>query len=159
SGGALRGCPSTPATKSASNARSPHDTSRSSSGAPPGARTSGPNGPHFRSPACVTPPPTSPGPCTGATATFASTSTSQWLPHTESKICATRQLTCLHSGWGQLQPSRRGQFRLTSPPGLSDWPTVVLLGSLAQAGRAYPMAARDGPRRPRQTYVVKGAST
>ena len=43
-------------------------------------------------------PPTSPGPCTGATATFASTSTSQWLPHTESKIRATRQLTCLHSG-------------------------------------------------------------
>ena len=30
--------------------------------------------------------------------TFASTSTSQSLPHTESKIRATRQLTCLHSG-------------------------------------------------------------
>jgi hypothetical protein len=37
-------CPSTPATKSASNARSPQDISRSSSGAPPGARTSGQNG-------------------------------------------------------------------------------------------------------------------
>ena len=118
------------ATKSASNARSPHDTSRSSSGVPPGARTSGPS---FRSPACVTPPPTSPGPCTGATATFASTSTSQWLPHTESKTSSpsstgippassganyqlrhqTAHLPPLR--WGQLQPSRRGQFRLTSP--------------------------------------------
>jgi hypothetical protein len=37
-----------------------HDTSRSSSGVPPGARTSGPNGPPFRSLACVTPPPTGP---------------------------------------------------------------------------------------------------
>ena len=48
SGGAPHGCPSTPATKSESSARSPHDTSRSSSGALPGARTSGRNGPTFR---------------------------------------------------------------------------------------------------------------
>jgi hypothetical protein len=44
SGGAPPGCPSTPATKSASSARSPGDTSRSSSGAPPGARASGRSG-------------------------------------------------------------------------------------------------------------------
>jgi hypothetical protein len=110
-----------------------HDTSRSSSGVPPGARTSGPNGPPFRSHACVTPPPTSPGPCTGATATFASTSTSPWLPHTRvedllteldrdpASLGPTYQLRhqTAHSPplrWGQLQPSRRGQFRLTSPP-------------------------------------------
>jgi hypothetical protein len=109
-----------------------HHTSRSSSGVPPGARTSGPNGPPFRSHACVTPPPTSPGPCTGATATFASTSTSPWLPHTRvedllteldrdpASLGPTYQLRhqTAHSPplrWGQLQPSRRGQFRLTSP--------------------------------------------
>ena len=60
--GAPLGCPSTPATKSASNARSPRDTSRSSSGALPGARTSARSGPASRSPGCATPPPTSPGP-------------------------------------------------------------------------------------------------
>ena len=101
SAGAPRGCPSTPATKSASNARSPRDTSPSSSGAPPGARTSGRNGPASRSPDCATPPPTSPGPCTGATATSASTSTTYCAPSNRVDDLLTeidRDPTCIF--WG-----------------------------------------------------------
>jgi hypothetical protein len=42
SGGAPRGCPSTPVTKSASSARPPHGTSRSSSGRAPWREDLGP---------------------------------------------------------------------------------------------------------------------
>ena len=132
SGGAPCGCPSTPATKSASNARPPQDISRSSSGAPPGARTSGQNGRAFRSPDCATPPLTRLGPCTGATEIFASTPTSHWLPRTESKTSSPRSTaTHLHllgvtpsadsrrlPATTQVEPTTAasvGQFELTSP--------------------------------------------
>ena len=45
SAGAPHGCPNTPGIKSVSSARLRHATSPSSSGALPGARTSGRNGP------------------------------------------------------------------------------------------------------------------
>src|SRR5436309_10988830 len=90
SDGAPRGSPSTPATKSGSSANSPPDTSQSSSGALPGARTPGRNGPASRSPVCATPSPTSHGPCTGEIAIFASTATTDSLLHNESKTSSPR---------------------------------------------------------------------
>ncbi len=138
SDGAPRGSPSTPATKSGSSANSPPNTSQSSSGALPGARTPGRNGPASRSPVCATPSPTGHGPCTGEIAIFASTATTDSLLHNESKTSSPRSTETPSassgdnpnrppSGPGQarkaitrrghLPPSQWSQFGLTLPTG------------------------------------------
>ena len=136
SDGTPRGSPSTSTTKSASSANSPPDTSQSSSGALPGARTPGRNGPASRSPVCATPSPTSHGPCTGEIAIFASTATTDSLLHNESKTSSPKstetppassgnnpkrppsgpgQARRAITKWGHLPPSQWSQFGLTLP--------------------------------------------
>src|SRR5215218_6453258 len=103
--------------KSESSARSPHDTSPSSSGALPGARTSGRNGPTFRSPVCATPPPTSLGPCTGATATSASTSTTYSHRRTESTTCSPSSTATPPASSGSNSDSRTANWALSLADG------------------------------------------
>jgi hypothetical protein len=109
-------------------------TSPSSSGALPGATTTGRTGPASRSRACATPPQISPGPCTGATATCDSTTTTCSHHRAASTTCSARSTATQPASSGanpklpppdvlpprprrgQLSPSQRGQFRLTPPP-------------------------------------------
>ncbi len=122
--------------RAGSSANSPPNTSQSSSGALPGARTPGRNGPASRSPVCATPSPTGHGPCTGEIAIFASTATTDSLLHNESKTSSPRstetppassgdnpkrppsgpgQAQKAITRWGHLPPSQWSQFGLTLP--------------------------------------------
>ena len=119
------------------------------------------NGPAFRSPVCATPPPTSLGPCTGATAIFASTSTSYWPPRTKSKTSSPRSTATrpASSGanpgpkadgssprprWAQLPPG--GSQRTSQHDGAS-WGGSGPAETTSPASRRSPSHDADQPRR------------
>jgi Plasmid pRiA4b ORF-3-like protein len=84
--------------------------------------------PRFRSRACATPPPASPGPCTGATATSDFTSTIYSHRRTASTTCSTRSTATPPTSSGadpQAAASRRhpapAQMGLTPPSQWAVW--------------------------------------